>query len=164
MKVDGNYTMNGPREQVYATLSDPEALRQCLPGCEKFDDVGEGRYETVLKAGIAGVKGTFTGAVTLADQRPPEFYRLTVEGQFGSGFVKGSGDISLEEDGEQTKVKYTGDGQVGGPLASVGQRLIGPAIRMVVGQFFKCMDGKLPSTAAKAGQEAGSQTTGGEGD
>jgi uncharacterized protein len=164
MKVDGSYTMSGLREEVFATLSDPEALRHCLPGCEKFDEISEGRYETVLKAGIAGVKGTFTGTVTLADQRPPEFYRLTVEGQFGSGFVKGIGDISLAEDNGNTKVIYTGDGQIGGPLASVGQRLIGPAVRMVVGQFFKCMDGQLTSAAAAASQEAGSQTTGGAGD
>ncbi len=147
MKVDGNVTMSGPQQAVYDTLSDPEVLRQCLPGCEKFDEVGEGRYETVLKAGVAGVKGTFTGTVTLSDAKAPESYTLTIQGTFSGGFVKGVGNISLapEDDGNKTKVSYLGDGQVGGPLASVGQRLIAPAARMVVGQFFRCMDGKLKS-------------------
>jgi carbon monoxide dehydrogenase subunit G len=147
MKVDGNVTMSGPQQAVYDTLSDPEVLRQCLPGCEKFDEVGEGRYETVLKAGVAGVKGTFTGTVTLSDAKAPESYTLTIQGTFSGGFVKGVGNISLapEDDGNKTKVSYLGDGQVGGPLASVGQRLMAPAARMVVGQFFRCMDGKLKS-------------------
>ncbi|MDP9372442.1 MAG: carbon monoxide dehydrogenase subunit G [Chloroflexota bacterium] len=154
MKVEGSYTMNGARQQVYDTLSEPAALRQCLPGCEKFEEVGEGRYETVLKAGVAGVKGTFTGTVTLADQRPPEAYTLSVEGNFSGGFVKGVGQITLEEDGDKTKVKYSGDGQVGGPLASVGQRLMVPAARMVVNQFFKCMDGQLQRGGSETGASA----------
>lgn len=89
MKVDGNVTLSGPQQAVYDTLSDPEALRQCLPGCEKFDEVSPGRYETVLKAGVAGIKGTFTGTVTLSDAKSPESYTLTVEGSFSGGFVKG---------------------------------------------------------------------------
>ena len=152
MKVDGSVTMNGPREQVYATLSDPEALRSCLPGCEKFDEVSPGRYETVLSVGVAGIKGSFTGAVTLSDTVPPESYTLTVEGTFKGGFVKGVGHMTLtpEGDGAKTKVSYAGDGQVGGPLAAVGQRLMIPAARMMIGQFFKCMDGQLKVSAAKA--------------
>lgn len=154
MKVDGSVMMSGPQQAVYDTLSDPDTLRQCLPGCEKFDEVSPGRYETVLKAGVAGVRGTFTGTVTLSDATAPESYTLTVEGSFSGGFVKGVGKISLapDGDGEKTKVSYLGDGQVGGPLASVGQRLMAPAAKMVVNQFFRCMDGQL-----KSRQEAGAQ-------
>jgi carbon monoxide dehydrogenase subunit G len=154
MKVDGNVTMSGPQQAVYETLSDPAALRQCLPGCEKFDEIAPGRYETVLKAGVAGIRGTFTGTVTLSDAKPPESYTLTIEGTFSGGFVKGVGNITLAADGDgsKTKVTYAGDGQVGGPLASVGQRLMVPAARMVVSQFFRCMDGQLKSRS-----EAGAQ-------
>jgi carbon monoxide dehydrogenase subunit G len=154
MKVDGNVTMSGPQQAVYDTLSDPEVLRQCLPGCEKFDEITPGRYETVLKAGVAGIKGTFVGTVTLSDANPPEAYTLTVEGTFSGGFVKGVGNIKLAPDGDgsKTKVTYVGDGQVGGPLASVGQRLMAPAARMVVNQFFRCMDGQWSSRAGASAQ------------
>ena len=156
MKVDGNVTMSGTQQAVYETLSDPAALRQCLPGCEKFDEIAPGRYETVLKAGVAGIKGTFTGTVTLSDAKPPESYTLTVEGTFSGGFVKGVGNIALASDGDgsKTKVTYAGDGQVGGPLASVGQRLMAPGVKMVANQFFRCMEGQVGSRAA-AGAERG---------
>ncbi len=144
MKVDGNVTMNGSQQLVYDTLNDPAVLRQCLPGCEKFDEIAPGRYEAILKAGVAGIKGTFTGTVTLSDTVSPSSYTLTVEGSFSGGFVKGVGNMTLTPDGDtKTKIAYAGDGQIGGPLASVGQRLMMPAARMVIGQFFKCMDGKL---------------------
>lgn len=136
--------MSAPRERVYQTLSDPAALRHCLPGCETFEETAPGRFETTLKAGIAGIKGTFTGTVILSEQHPPESYTLAVEGSFSGGFVKGIASISLTADGDKTMVGYAGDGQISGPLASVGQRLLLPASKMIVGQFFRCMEGQVP--------------------
>src|SRR6478672_9332707 len=103
MKVDGNVTMGGPQQTVYEMRSDPEGLRHCLPGCEKFDEIAPGRYETVRKAGVAGIERTFTGTVTLSDAKPPQSYTLTVEGTFSGGFVKGVGNISLAPDGDGSK-------------------------------------------------------------
>lgn len=143
MKVEGTHTVNAPRQQVYDTLMDTSKLPNCLPGCEKFEEVGEGRYDTTLKAGLAGIKGTFTGTVTLSDASPPESYVLAVEGAFSGGHVKGMANIVLEEQGNGTLIRYSGDGQISGRLASVGQRLMAPAARKVIGQFFKCMEGQL---------------------
>ena len=96
-----------------------------------------------MKAGVAGIRGTFTGTVTLSDTNPPDSYTLTVDGTFSGGFVKGVGKMVLSPEGDdKTKLVYSGDGQVGGPLASIGQRLMMPAARMLINQFFKCMDGK----------------------
>lgn len=153
MRIEGTYQIAGERPTVYATLADPTALSGCLPGCERFVEVGPGRYETRLTLGLAGVKGSFVGHVTLADPRPPEAYRLIVEGTFAGGAIKGIADISLLDEGQQTTVRYVGDGQLGGPLASVGQRLIAPAARVVINQFFKCLSTKVDS--ALAGSTAG---------
>lgn len=144
MKVEGSHTMSAPRERVFETLSDPAALRSCLPGCDRFEETQPGRFETTLKAGVAGIKGTFTGTVILSEQVPPTAYTLAVEGSFSGGFVKGTANITLDTDGDKTIVKYLGDGQISGPLASVGQRLLLPASKMIVGQFFRCMEGQVP--------------------
>ncbi len=143
MQINGTYTMNAPRQQVFDTLMNTEAIRNCLPGCQKFDALGEGRYEVSLRAGVAGVKGNFTGIITLQNPNPPESYTLLMEGNFSGGFVSGRSEITLEEDGEKTRVSYRGEAQVSGPLASVGQRLMQPAAKMVTGQFFKCMEAQL---------------------
>ncbi len=76
--------------------------------------------------------------------------RLNGWSSFSGGFVKGVGKMTLTPEGDsKTKVAYNGDGQVGGPLASIGQRLMMPAARMLINQFFKCMDGKLQAQAAQ---------------
>lgn len=148
MKLQGTYTVDAPRERVFDTLMSTDAIRACLPGCERFEHTGGGRYETSLTARLAGVRGTFTGAITLRDPKPPESYTLLMEGAFSGGRVSGAGHITLEEDGPKTRVNYSGDAQVSGPLAAVGQRLMQPAAKMVVGQFFKCMQARVNTQPA----------------
>ena len=56
----------------------------------------------------------------------PASCTLTVEGKGKVGFVKGVGNIDMTEQGPgKTLMKYTGEVQIGGKVASVGQRLFG---------------------------------------
>ena len=64
---------------------------------------------------------------------------MVVEGKGPPGFLKGSGDLDLEQDGAITRVKYAGDVQVGGTIASVGQRMIQGTAKMMAAQFFTCL-------------------------
>ena len=60
-----------------------------------------------------------------------------------NGFVRGEGTIDLEPDGDATRVKWTGDMQIGGLIAGVGQRMLGGVGKMLIGQFFKCLEQRL---------------------
>jgi carbon monoxide dehydrogenase subunit G len=54
--------------------------------------------------------------------------------------VKLEGTHELEvQDGALTKVKYSGDIQVGGTIASVGQRMLEGTAKMMAAQFFTCL-------------------------
>jgi carbon monoxide dehydrogenase subunit G len=66
-----------------------------------------------------------------------------VEGQGRPGFVKGSSAIALRADGATTAVDVTGTVQTGGPIARVGQRLIGSVAKMMMERFFACLQSKL---------------------
>ena len=146
MKIEGSYTIKAPRERVFQMLQDPSLLQQCIPGCQSLEPVSEGRYTARIQAGIAAVKGTFNGHVEIADEKPPDSYRLTVEGSGGPGFVKGDVTIRLSDAEGGTKVDVEGDGQVGGMIAGVGQRVLLPAARMMMNQFFGCMQSKIEAT------------------
>ena len=52
----------------------------------------------------------------------------------------GSGDLDLEEEGEGTLLKYIGDLQLGGTIASVGQRMIQGTAKMMASQFFTALE------------------------
>jgi len=143
MDISGSYTFNAAPDRVWTLLMDPAVLQSCIPGCEKFEADGDGRYNVTLTVGLAAITGTYQGTVVLADMSPPTSYRLVVEGQGRPGFVKGSSAIALRADGAATIVDVSGTVQTGGPIARVGQRLIGGVAQMMLDRFFACLQAKL---------------------
>ena len=140
MKIEGTQYLNAPRDRVYEALIDPDVLQRCIPGCERLEKTAENAYSATIRTGIGAIKGVFTGTVRLEDMRPPEHYRIVVEGKGAPGFLKGSGNLDLEEQGEGTLIRYTGDLQLGGTLASVGQRMIQASAKMMASQFFTALE------------------------
>jgi carbon monoxide dehydrogenase subunit G len=136
MNIEATHEIKAPRERVYAALVDPEVLRHAIPGCESLEKVDDNLYTATMKAGIGAIKGTFKGDVRLEDMRPPEHYRIVVQGKGGMGFAKGSADFDLEDKDGGTLIRYSGEMQIGGSIAGVGQRMIQGAAKMMASQFF----------------------------
>lgn len=145
MKLEGAYTIHAPREVVWKQLLNPEVLARAIPGCEKLEPNPDGSYNAELKMGIAMVRGTYRGRVEILDQTPPEHFRMKIEGQGSGGFLKGEGTLTLTGSGNETLISYTGEAQVGGLFASVGQRMILSAARQVVEQFFQAFEKQVPA-------------------
>jgi len=143
MDVSGTHTFAAPRERVWNVLLDPDALRASLPSVKEFRQVAEDDYEATMSVGIGAIKGTYSGKVQVRDKEPPTHYRLLVEGSGRPGFIKGDGLIELEEQRENTVVRYHGQAQVGGMIAGVGQRLLQASAQLLIGQFFKAMERQL---------------------
>ena len=148
MKIEGSADIPAPREKVWAAFLDPNILAQALPGCEKLEAIGEHEYKATMKVGVAAIKGTFEGKVKLSDLNPPNRYRMAVEGSGGPGFVRGDAGMQLSDVDGGTKVSYDADVQVGGLIASVGQRLLGGVTKMMLDQFFTRMTELLTSKPA----------------
>lgn len=146
MKIEGTQKIDAPRERIFAALVDPAILQKCIPGCEQMEKTGENQYSAKLTAGVGPVKGVFTAAISLQDIVAPEHYKLVVEGKGQPGFVKGSGELNLKDDGNATDIQYTGDVNVGGLIASVGQRMIQATANMLAGRFFKSLEAETTST------------------
>ena len=143
MHVEGSHTFSAPRQQVWQSLLDPAVLASCLPGCEDFQPIGDGRYQATLTVGVANVKGTYKSTIELADIKEPESYRLLVEGGGRPGSIKGEGHLQLSEAEGGTTVAYQGNVQVTGMVARVGQRLLPGVAKMMIGNFFKCLEEKV---------------------
>ena len=155
MKIEGTHELRAPRERVYAALTDPEVLRRCIPGCESLEKTGENSYAATLKSGVGAIKGVFKGTVRLEDMRPPEHYRIVVDGKGGPGFVKGSGDFDLAERNGVTVITYSGELQVGGTIAGVGQRMIQGAAKMMASQFFTALEAESRAGEGEAPPQHG---------
>jgi carbon monoxide dehydrogenase subunit G len=144
VKIEGQFAFEAiPPQAVWEFLTDANRIAQCLPGCEKLEQTGEGAYDLQMRFGIGAINGVFGGSIRLHDLQPTSEYKMTVNGSGSPGFVKGEGTVQLTPEAAGTLVKYSGDVSAGGPIVSLGQRMIGGAARMIIDQFFKCVAGKL---------------------
>ena len=147
MQLSGDYHFKTTPERVYRLMQDPDTLMACLPGCERLDLVGEDEYTATMTIGVAMIKGKYEGRVKISDKNEPSSFRMLVEGKGAPGQVSGEGLIEITPDGDGTLVKWSGDPQVRGTLARVGSRVIQPAARLIIGQFFKCLEQAATKTA-----------------
>ena len=140
MKIEGSHELRAARDRVFKALTDPAVLERAIPGCERLEQTSENSYSVTLRAGVGSIKGVFTGNVRLEEIRQPEHFRMVIDGKGQPGFLKGSGDLDLEERDGVAIVNYKGDIQVGGTIAGVGQRMIQGAAKMMAAQFFTAIE------------------------
>jgi carbon monoxide dehydrogenase subunit G len=162
VKLEGSYTFDAPRELVWEMFFDPQVLARTMPGCEKLDLVDENTFEGKMRMQVGPVQGVFKGTVVLSDLQEPETYHMQVDGQGPSGFMKGEGDIRLEQTAEGTVMHYVGEAQVGGRIAQVGQRLMDSSARAIVKQSLdnlakqvdaRRQNGQAPQSSGDAGNQ-----------
>jgi carbon monoxide dehydrogenase subunit G len=147
MDIKGNVLLHNPPSLVWEALNDPKVLSRCTPGCKVFEAVGDSEYHVVLELGLAAVKGTYDGKIVITDQVPGSSYHMSVSGEGLTGFVRGDGDVSLAPEGDNTRLTYQVDAQVGGAVAGVGQRVMGGISKMMVGQFFSRLEKEIAATS-----------------
>jgi carbon monoxide dehydrogenase subunit G len=150
MKLEGEYVFNGPRESVWKMLRDPDVLVTALPGTKSLKQVGDNEYEGEIQIHIGPIAGTFGGKLSILNEVPPESVTLAVEGKGKIGFVKGSGDVKLvAQSGSKTLMHYDGDIQIGGKVASVGQRLFDTVSKSMIEQGLDKLNATLQDYGTK---------------
>ena len=161
MKLEGEYIFDGPREEVWELVRDPQVLATALPGTQNLEQVSENEYAGKMQVRVGPLAGVFSGRVVVSDEVPPESYTLRVEGRGGLGFAKGFGNVQLvDQDDDTTVMTYQGELQIGGKLASVGQRLIETVSKSMTRQGLDSLNKALQ--ARMAGQVEGTQEAQGE--
>jgi carbon monoxide dehydrogenase subunit G len=133
MKLAGDYSFEAGIQEVWDALFDPAVLAAVMPGCEKLELV-DGSYVGEIKVKIGPIQGKFSGKVDLSDLVEPKSYKMVIDGRGAQGFVKASATIELASEGTGTKIHYESDAQVGGKIASVGQRLVETSAKAIVKQ------------------------------
>ena len=154
MEMSGEYAIAAPRQLVWDALNDPEALRQCIPGCETIERQSETELTATVTAKVGPVKAKFQGVVRLSDLDPPKSYRISGEGKGGAaGFAKGGATVELveTEGGQATLLSYAVDANVGGKLAQIGARLIDSTAKKLAGEFFETFAGVVVARATETG-------------
>jgi hypothetical protein len=149
MKISGDAVLHAPVDKVWAALNDPAVLVRTIPGCERLEATGPDTYTMTVTAGVASVKGTYSGDVKLHDQQPPASFVMSAAGAGGPGTVSTEVRVRLADDGGVTRLVYDADAVVGGMIGGVGQRMLASVAKKTAGEFFAAVDDVLTGKVAE---------------
>jgi carbon monoxide dehydrogenase subunit G len=152
MRITGEHQFTQSRDDVWNALLDPAALAATLPGARRLEPTGTDEYAISVDVGVGSVKGTYDGTFALADKQAPQSCTVHASATGRPGSVSVVARMEMTDDARLT---YEADATVTGPLAGVGQRLMGAAAKRTTAQFLKALDDYIaaPEVAAVAERE-----------
>ena len=162
MKLAGEAVLHAPVENVWNALLDPNVLVRTIPGCERLEATGENAYAMTVTAGVAAVRGTYSGSCELRDLQPHDSLVLKASGAGAPGTIAADVKVVFEGNGEDTTLlRYDADAIVGGMIGGVGQRMLTSVSKRMAGDFFSEVDKVLTGAApAEAAPEAAAPAPG----
>ena len=141
MKISGSSTLDAPVDKVWEAIQDPAVLARCLPGCESLAVIGDDRYAMSVTAGVAAIKGTYAGEVSLSDKVAPHSLTMRASGAGAPGTIDADVKVQLAPSAAGgTDLSYDADASVGGAIGGVGQRMLVGVSKKMAGQFFTALD------------------------
>lgn len=145
MKIQGDYSLQAPRDRVWQALMDPEVLKASIPGCQTIVGVAPNVYEIVVKSMVGPVGVRMTSTLQIEDIVDQVGYRLVIKGDAGpAGFAQGNVRVRLSDSGPgQTRLDYEAAGEIGGKLAQVGTRLVEGVVAKMTARFFENFQGQV---------------------
>jgi uncharacterized protein len=159
MKVSGEHRFSHGCDEVWRALNDPQALAAAMPGARRLEPMGPDEYTITVDVGVGAVKGTYDGTFALKDKVEREACTVTASASGRPGSVTAVARMRLADGDGGAVMSYEADADVTGPLAGVGQRLMGAAARRTTEQFLQALDDYItqptPAPAAAAPAEAG---------
>lgn len=125
MIIQGAQVFRAGPEVVWNFLMDADVLARVMPGTRELRRIEEGRYAGKMAVTVGPITAAeFALAINLDDIERPRRYVMNVDASGKLGFTRGQAHVTLEPENAGTRMGYRADLQMGGKIASVGQRLL----------------------------------------
>lgn len=133
----GDVRIAAPPQIVWEALNDPEFLKDLIPGCQSMERLSETETLATVKVKFGFFSATFAGKILLSNIHAPDSYTISAEGQGGlAGFARGSADVMMIPEGDETLLTYDAKADVEGKLAQMGGKLIDVTVGKLAQRFF----------------------------
>jgi carbon monoxide dehydrogenase subunit G len=160
MKIEHEFTVARPPDQVWEFFQDVPSVAQCLPGADLLGQAEDGSYDGKLAVKLGPMSSSFEGKATITPD--PAAMSAVIEGR-GVDKTGGSrGQVKvryqIEPEGGGSRVGVDADVTLSGPVAQFGRTgLVNEMSKRLIGEFVQCLEGKL---AAESAAEASKVTAG----
>jgi carbon monoxide dehydrogenase subunit G len=127
IKLNGEFDVKKTREEVYDFLTDPQKFGPLLPDFQGMTVQDPTHFTVKVKVGVSYIKGSAEVKMQLAEADRPSRAKYTGQGSVGGGSTNIAAGFDLTDGGDGgTKVRWSGEAQVFGKLASVAGGLLEP--------------------------------------
>jgi carbon monoxide dehydrogenase subunit G len=148
MHLDGQFTIDAPRSDVYAFLTDPEQVSRHMPDVKNVVIEDADHFTVTARVGVSHIKGDVVMKLTIKDRQPPIGTTVVGKGTGLASVVDMVTSFTLEEAGSGTVVHWRGDVTISGKLAAFGpQGLLDRIARKNVDRFIEGIRAGLADTA-----------------
>ncbi len=145
MQFEGKVNIKQSRSEVWAFLTDAEAVSQCMPGLESIEIVTPNKKFRALGAlGLGTVKVKMDTDVEWVELDAPNRATMRMNGTAPGSAIDVASEIRLADGADgSTDMEWSADVKVLGTIASLAARLMKPVTQKLTGQFFTCVKKKL---------------------
>jgi uncharacterized protein len=155
MKLNNEFTVDVPVEDVWNVLLDLERITPCLPGASLTEETGEREYDGAMKVKLGPVTQQYKGTVKIqeADESAHRAV-LRADGKDARGQGTASATIvsTLHDEGDgSTRVSVETDMQITGRAAQFGQGIQQQVSEKLLGRFAECLQEEIVNGGASRG-------------
>ncbi|MBO0679092.1 SRPBCC family protein [Mycolicibacterium sp. S2-37] len=141
MKLQHQTEVGASPDHVWEFLQNTAAVVECMPGAELVDDLGDDRYEGMLRVAIGPLKMNYAGRASIVERDESSrrmVLNATGRDKRGSGSVAAHVALQIEPVGTGSRIDVTSDIDLTGRIASLGR-----GIRDVSNQMFTAFADEL---------------------
>ena len=149
MIVEGERTFDAPRATVWKVLNDPASMAATMPGVESFDVHDANRWTANVKIplGLGGLKMKID--MTKTEERSLEYAAMHIKGQGVGAMMNMVTKFELSDAGAGTKMLWSAEVKIAGPVGSMGQRVLQPIVNQQVQHVLGALDTQVQDALAK---------------
>jgi carbon monoxide dehydrogenase subunit G len=162
MKINNEFTVSVPIQEAWGIMLDLERVAPCLPGAA-IQGSEDDQYQGTMKVKIGPITANYKGTVKV-EEADEENHRAVFEatGRDARGQGTASATIvsTLQEEGDQTKVRVETDMKLTGRAAQFGRGIAQDVATKMLGQFADCLEREIAgdTVAATAAPETTEDT------
>ena len=154
MKIENEFTVATPVDDLWAYLLDVERIAPCMPGAELTETIDERHWKGKVNMKFGPVALSFAGTVQMTE-RDDEAHRAVLRAKGMEAKGKGAANATVTSwlepasDGETT-VKMTADITLTGAAAQLSRGLLPEISKKLTQQFADCLEATMNAEGTAA--------------
>ncbi len=152
MKTEGERSFAARRETVWRVMNDPEKMAELMPGVQSFDVADDRHWRANVKIPLGLGSLAMTIDFEKTEIRPPEYSSLHAKGNGVGAMLDMTTSFTLEELEEGTRMLWTAEVSIAGPVGAMGQRVLQPIVKQQVNQVLAALDKQVTAASVEAGE------------